>query len=199
MTQTKKIGLTGGIASGKTTVSDCFKNIGIQIIDADDISHEITEPNGSAFNEIIESFGINIIDKKGYIDRKKMRSIIFDDPAKKKVLEAIIHPKVSENIFKSVTNSNECYLIISVPLLVETGMNRFMDRTLLVDCSEETQIERLMNRDQISSDQAKIILSNQATRKERQNVADDLIVNEKNVTLNELRTEVLKLHEYYSN
>lgn len=199
MTQTKKIGLTGGIASGKTTVSDCFKNIGIQIIDADDISHEITEPNGSAFNEVIESFGTNIIDKKGYIDRKKMRSIIFDDPLKKKVLEAIIHPKVSENIFKSVTNSNECYLIISVPLLVETGMNRFMDRTLLVDCSEETQIERLMNRDQISSDQAKIILSNQATRKERQNVADDLIVNEKNVTLNELRTEVLKLHEYYSN
>lgn len=199
MTQTKKIGLTGGIASGKTTVSDCFKNIGIQIIDADEISHEITEPNGSAFNEVIESFGTNIIDKKGYIDRKKMRSIIFDDPAKKKVLEAIIHPKVSEAIFKSVTNSNECYLIISVPLLVETGMNRFMDRTLLVDCSEETQIERLMNRDQISSDQAKIILSNQATRKERQNVADDLIVNEKNVTLNELRTEVLKLHEYYSN
>ena len=199
MTQTKKIGLTGGIASGKTTVSDCFKNIGIQIIDADDISHAITEPNGSAFNEIIESFGKNIIDKKGYIDRTKMRSIIFDDPAKKKVLEAIIHPKVSENIFKSVTNSNECYLIISVPLLVETGMNRFMDRTLLVDCSEETQIERLMNRDQISSDQAKIILSNQATRKERQNVADDLIVNEKNVTFNELRTEVLKLHEYYSN
>ena len=199
MTQTKKIGLTGGIASGKTTVSDCFKNIGIQIIDADEISHEITEPNGSAFNEVIESFGTNIIDKKGYIDRKKMRSIIFDDPTKKKVLEAIIHPKVSENIFKSVTNSNECYLIISVPLLVETGMNRFMDRTLLVDCSEETQIERLMNRDQISSDQAKIILSNQATRKERQNVADDLIVNEKNVTLNELRTEVLKLHEYYSN
>ena len=198
MTQTKKIGLTGGIASGKTTVSDCFKNIGIQIIDADDISHEITEPNGSAFNEVIESFGTNIIDKKGYIDRKKMRSIIFNDPAKKIVLEAIIHPKVSENIFKSVTNSNECYLIISVPLLVETGMNRFMDRTLLVDCSEETQIERLMNRDQISSDQAKIILSNQATRKERQNVADDLIVNEKNVTLNELRTEVLKLHEYYS-
>ena len=99
MTQTKKIGLTGGIASGKTTVSDCFKNIGIQIIDADDISHKITEPNGSAFNEIIESFGINIIDKKGYIDRKKMRSIIFDDPLKKKVLDAIIHPKVSENIF----------------------------------------------------------------------------------------------------
>ena len=193
-----KIGLTGGIASGKTTVSDYFKRIGISVIDADVISHEVTKPNGSAFEEIISSFGSNILDDNGLIDRKKMRSIIFDDASKKKILEGIIHPKVREEMFNLVSKSNDHYLIVSVPLLIETGMNKMMNRTLVVDCSEETQIQRLIERDKITLDEAQSILRNQIDRSTRQRAADDLIVNEKNVSFNELEEEVLELHKRYS-
>ena len=197
MAKCKKIGLTGGIASGKTTVSDCFKKLGTKVIDADVISHEVTEPSGSAFEEILSEFGSEILDEKGLINRKKMRAIIFDDQSQKKILEEIIHPKVRDEMFKRINKSDDHYLIVSVPLLVETGMNRIMDRTLLVDCSEDTQIERLMHRDKITLNEARAILKNQASRSDRKKIADDLIVNEKNVTLIELENEVLELHKYY--
>ena len=198
MSKSIKIGLTGGIASGKTTVSDFFKQFGTKVIDADVISHQVTKPDGTAFQEIISSFGSSVLDENGLIDRKKMRAIIFDDVNKKKMLERIIHPKVREEMFNSVSQSNDHYLIVSVPLLVETGMNEMMDRTLVVDCSEETQIERLMHRDKITLGEAKSILRNQTNRSTRLKAADDLIVNEKNVTLNELEKEVLKLNKLYS-
>jgi len=197
MAKCKKIGLTGGIASGKTTVSDCFKKLGTKVIDADVISHEVTEPSGSAFEEILSEFGSEILDEKGLINRKKMRAIIFDDESQKKILEEIIHPKVRDEMFKRINKSDDHYLIVSVPLLVETGMNRIMDRTLLVDCSEDTQIERLMHRDKITLNEARAILKNQASRSDRKKIADDLIVNEKNVTLIQIENEVLELHKYY--
>ena len=198
MTKCKKIGLTGGIASGKTTVSDCFKKLGTQVIDADIISHEVTEPSGSAFEVILSEFGSEILDEKGLINRKKMRAIIFNDPSQKKILENIIHPKVRDEMFQRINKSDDHYLIVSVPLLVETGMHQIMDRNLLVDCSEDTQIERLMHRDKITLNEARAILKNQASRSDRKKIADDLIVNENNVTLIELENEVLELHKYYS-
>ena len=198
MTKCKKIGLTGGIASGKTMVSDCFKKLGTQVIDADVISHEVTEPSGSAFEEILSEFGSEILDEKGLINRKKMRVIIFNDPSQKKILEKIIHPKVRDEIFQRINKSDDHYLIVSVPLLVETGMHQIMDRNLLVDCSEDTQIERLMHRDKITLNEARAILKNQASRSDRKKIADDLIVNENNVTLIELEDKVLELHKYYS-
>ena len=198
MTKCKKIGLTGGVASGKTTVSDCFKKLGTQVIDADVISHEVTEPSGSAFEEILSEFGSEILDEKGLINRKKMRVIIFNDPSQKKILEEIIHPKVRDEMFQRINKSDNHYLIVSVPLLVETGMHQIMDRNLLVDCSEDTQIERLMHRDKITLNEARAILKNQASRSDRKKIADDLIVNENNVTLIELESEVLELHKYYS-
>ncbi len=199
MSKSIKIGLTGGVASGKTTVSNFFKQFGIEVIDADVISHQVTKPDGTAFQEIISSFGSSFLDENGLIDRKKMREIIFDDTSKKETLERIIHPKVREEMFKLISQSGDHYLIISVPLLVETGMNQIMDRTLVVDCSEETQIKRLMNRDEITYDEAQSILNNQVDRSARLKVADDLIVNENNVSLNDLEKEVLGLHERYSN
>ena len=198
MSKSIKIGLTGGIASGKTTVSDFFKQFGTKVIDADVISHQVTKPDGTAFQEIISSFGSSVLDENGLIDRKKMRKIIFDDVSKKEMLERIIHPKVREEMFNLASQSNDHYLIVSVPLLVETGMNEMMDRTLVVDCSEETQIERLMHRDKITLGEAKSILRNQTNRSTRLKAADDLIVNEKNVTLNELEKEVLELNKRYS-
>ena len=198
MTKCKKIGLTGGVASGKTTVSDCFKKLGTQVIDADVISHEVTEPSGSAFEEILSEFGSEILDEKGLINRKKMRVIIFNDPSQKKILEEIIHPKVRDEMFQRIDKSDDHYLIVSVPLLVETGMHQIMDRNLLVDCSEDTQIERLMHRDKITLNEARAILKNQASRSDRNKIADDLIINEKNVTLVELEDKVLELHKNYS-
>ena len=198
MSKSIKIGLTGGIASGKTTVSNFFKQFGTGVIDADVISHQVTKPDGTAFQEIISSFGSSVLDENGLIDRKKMRKIIFDDVSKKEMLERIIHPKVREEMFNLASQSNDHYLIVSVPLLVETGMNEMMDRTLVVDCSEETQIERLMHRDKITLGEAKSILRNQTNRSTRLKAADDLIVNEKNVTLNELEKEVLELNKRYS-
>ena len=198
MSKSIKIGLTGGIASGKTTVSNFFKQFGAEVIDADVISHQVTKPDGTAFQEIISSFGSSVLDENGLIDRKKMRKIIFDDVSKKEMLERIIHPKVREEMFNLASQSNDHYLIVSVPLLVETGMNEMMDRTLVVDCSEETQIERLMHRDKITLGEAKSILRNQTNRSTRLKAADDLIVNEKNVTLNELEKEVLELNKHYS-
>ena len=168
------------------------------MIDADVISHQVTKPGGTAFQEIISSFGSSVLDENGLIDRKKMRKIIFDDVSKKEMLEKIIHPKVREQMFNLASQSNDHYLIVSVPLLVETGMNEMMDRTLVVDCSEETQIERLMHRDKITLGEAKSILKNQTNRSTRLKAADDLIVNEKNVTLNELEKEVLELNKRYS-
>ena len=198
MTKCKKIGLTGGIASGKTMVSDCFKKLGTQVIDADIISHEVTAPSGSAFEEILSEFGSEILDEKGLINRKKMRAIIFNDPSQKKILENIIHPKVRDEMFQRINKSDDHYLIVSVPLLVETGMHQIMDRNLLVDCSEDTLIKRLMHRDKITLNEARAILKNQASRSDRKKIADDLIVNENNVTLIELENEVLELHKYYS-
>ena len=198
MTKCKKIGLTGGVASGKTTVSDCFKKLGTQVIDADVISHEITKPSGSAFEEILSEFGSEILDEKGLINRKKMRALIFNDPSQKKILENIIHPKVRDEMFQRINKSDDHYLIVSVPLLVETGMHQIMDRNLLIDCSEDTQIDRLMHRDKITLNEARAILKNQASRSDRKKIADDLIVNENNVTLIELENEVLELHKYYS-
>ena len=198
MSKSIKIGLTGGIASGKTTVSDFFKQFGTKVIDADVISHQVTKPGGTAFQEIISSFGSSVLDENGLINRKKMRKIIFNDVSKKEMLERIIHPKVREEMFNLASQSNDHYLIVSVPLLVETGMNEMMDRTLVVDCSEETQIERLMHRDKITLGEAKSILRNQTNRSTRLKAADDLIVNEKNVTLNELEKEVLELNKRYS-
>ena len=198
MSKSIKIGLTGGIASGKTTVSDFFKQFGTKVIDADVISHQVTKPGGTAFQEIISSFGSSVLDENGLINRKKMRKIIFNDVSKKEMLERIIHPKVREEMFNLASQSNDHYLIVSVPLLVETGMNEMMDRTLVVDCSEETQIERLIHRDKITMGEAKSILRNQTNRSTRLKAADDLIVNEKNVTLNELEKEVLELNKRYS-
>ena len=198
MSKSIKIGLTGGIASGKTIVSDFFKQFGTKVIDADVISHQVTKPGGTAFQEIMSSFGSSVLDENGLINRKKMRKIIFNDVSKKEMLERIIHPKVREEMFNLASQSNDHYLIVSVPLLVETGMNEMMDRTLVVDCSEETQIERLMHRDKITLGEAKSILRNQTNRSTRLKTADDLIVNEKNVTLNELEKEVLELNKRYS-
>ena len=177
MNETFKIGLTGGIASGKTTVCNLFKDLSVEIIDADVISHELSKKGGAAFEEIIEAFEDEIIGNDGELDRKKLRSIVFNDDSKKKMLEGIIHPKVLLSINEKIKASQSDYLIISVPLMIETGMNAMMDRVLLIDCNVETQIERLSQRDQSSREEAIKIIESQASIEAKRELSDDKIIN----------------------
>ena len=199
MNETFKIGLTGGIASGKTTVCDLFKELSVEIIDADVISHELSKKGGAAFEEIIEAFEDEIIGNDGELDRKKLRSIVFNDDSKKKMLEGIIHPKVLLSINEKIKASQSDYLIISVPLMIETGMNAMMDRVLLIDCNVETQIERLSQRDQSSREEAIKIIESQASIESKRELSDDRIINNNETSIEELTLKVKELDDFYRN
>ena len=199
MNETFKIGLTGGIASGKTTVCDLFKELSVEIIDADVISHELSKKGGAAFEEIVEAFGDQIIGDDGELDRKKLRSIVFNDNTKKKMLERIIHPKVLLSINEKIKASQSDYLIISVPLMIETGMNAMMDRVLLIDCNVETQIERIIQRDQTSREEAIKIIESQASIESKRELSDDRIINNNETSIEELTLKVKELNDFYRN
>ena len=199
MNETFKIGLTGGIASGKTTVCNLFKDLSVEIIDADVISHELSKKGGAAFEEIIEAFEDEIIGDDGELDRKKLRSIVFNDNTKKKILERIIHPKVLLSINEKIKASQSDYLIISVPLMIETGMNAMMDRVLLIDCNVETQIERLSQRDQSSREEAIKIIESQASIESKRELSDDRIINNNETSIEELTLKVKELDDFYRN
>ena len=199
MNETFKIGLTGGIASGKTTVCDLFKELSVEIIDADVISHELSKKGGAAFEEIIEAFEDEIIGDDGELDRKKLRSIVFNDNTKKKILERIIHPKVLLSINEKIKASQSDYLIISVPLMIETGMNAMMDRVLLIDCNVETQIQRLIQRDQTSREEAIKIIESQASIESKRELSDDRIINNNETSIEELTLKVKELDDFYRN
>jgi len=199
MNETFKIGLTGGIASGKTTVCDLFKELSVEIIDADVISHELSKKGGAAFEEIIEAFEDEIIGDDGELDRKKLRSIVFNDNTKKKMLERIIHPKVLLSINEKIKASQSDYLIISVPLMIETGMNAMMDRVLLIDCNVETQIERIIQRDQTSREEAIKIIESQASIESKRELSDDRIINNNETSIEELTLKVKELDDFYRN
>ena len=199
MNETFKIGLTGGIASGKTTVCNLFKELSVEIIDADLISHQLSKKGGAAFEEIVEVFEDKIIGHDGELDRKKLRSIVFNDNTKKKMLEKIIHPKVLLSIKEKIEASQADYLIISVPLMIETGMNAMMDRLLLIDCNIETQIERLIKRDQTSREEAISIIESQASIESKRELSDDRIINNKETSIEELTVKVKELDDFYRN
>ena len=197
MNETFKIGLTGGIASGKTTVCDLFKELSVEIIDADVISHELSKKGGAAFEEIIEAFEDEIIGDDGELDRKKLRSIVFNDNTKKKILERIIHPKVLLSINEKIKASQSDYLIISVPLMIETGMNAMMDRVLLIDCNVETQIERIIQRDQTSREEAIKIIESQSSIESKRELSDDRIINNNETSIEELTLKVKEMNDLY--
>ena len=197
MNETFKIGLTGGIASGKTTVCNLFKDLLVEIIDADVISHELSKKGGAAFEEIVEAFGDQIIEDDGELDRKRLRSIVFNDNLKKKMLERIIHPKVLLSINEKIKASQSDYLIISVPLMIETGMNAMMDRVLLIDCNVETQIERIIQRDQTSREEAIKIIESQASIESKRELSDDRIINNNETSIEELRLKVKEMNDFY--
>jgi dephospho-CoA kinase len=188
--------LTGGIASGKTAVSDGFRRLGVPVIDTDVIARQLVEPGQPALALITEIFGPGILDSTGGLDRKKMRETIFSDRKKKAQLEQVLHPMIGEEVLKRLEQLSAPYCILVVPLYAESGSYRWVDRVLLVDASEEQQIRRVMARDDISSEQAKAILVAQASRAERAALADDVIDN--SGTPDALEDKIETLHKKYS-
>jgi len=197
MNRSFKIGLTGGIASGKSTVANLFSDLGIEIIDADEIVHSITSKHGSAYEKIVKHFGKGLLGHDNELDRKKLRTIIFNNSELRKDLEQIIHPEVHSIINHLTLESKELYQIIVIPLLIETDYQDFVDRILIIDCSLEIQLERLMDRDDETLESAKKIVANQIEREKRLKFADDIIKNEKKTSIEKLKEKVLQLHKNY--
>ena len=197
MSRSLKIGLTGGIASGKSTVANIFSDLGVEIIDADQIAHSITSKKSNAYDKIVKHFGKAVLGDDDELDRKKLRRIIFNNSESRKDLEQIIHPEVHSIINRKTTESKDPYQIIVIPLLIETGYQNFVDRILIIDCSLETQLARLMDRDNETLENAKKIIANQIERNQRLKLTDDIIKNEKETSINNLKKKVLQLHQSY--
>lgn len=189
------IGLTGGIASGKSTVCAYFERLGIDIVDADLIAREIVASGTPALSEIADLFGETIVDQLGQLDRAALREEIFADPEQRRQLEAITHPRIRQQMWRQVRAAKSLYVILAVPLLVEGGLDRTVDRVLVIDVSEQTQRERLAIRDHTSPEQIDQILAAQASACERLAIADDVIDN--NAGLDALSAQVAALHRIY--
>jgi dephospho-CoA kinase len=195
-----KLGLTGGIGSGKTYVANLLAGWGASVIDTDQIAHALTAPEGLAIAPIRETFGADLIGPDGALDRARMRELVFATPAKRTALEGILHPLIAQEVFVQAQAVTGLYAVFVVPLLVESGRWRDrIDRLCVVDCEETTQIERVQARSGIPIDTIRRILAAQATRAQRLAVADDIIVNSANTTLEELEKQVLVLHEGWCN
>jgi dephospho-CoA kinase len=190
-----KIGLTGGIASGKSTVADMFAELGIPVIDTDVIARDLVMPGLPALAEIRERFGEGVIDGSGNLDRAAMRKLVFSNDQARRDLEAILHPRIGAETRRQSAEANGPYQVIVVPLLLESQLRQFVDRVLVVDCSEETQIRRLTARDTESAEQARRILAAQASRHDRLAIADDVIHNDRDLA--HLRDQVLQLDRKY--
>ena len=190
-----RVGLTGGIASGKSTVADMFAACGVPVIDTDVIAREVVAPGMPALGEIRSRFGDGVFDDSGRLDRAALRKLIFENDRARTDLEAILHPRIGEETRRQSHEAGGPYQIIVVPLLVESSLRGFVDRILVVDCDEETQIERLLARDTESRRQARRILAAQASREERLAIADDVIDNSSD--LDSLRTRVGELDVSY--
>jgi dephospho-CoA kinase len=190
-----RVALTGGIASGKSTVADLFSEYGVPIIDTDVIARQLVRPGEPALEEIRATFGDEVFDADGGLDRKSMREIVFSDPQRRKQLESILHPKIREAVAAQSESVNGPYQIIAVPLLVGSPIQEFIDRVLVVDCDEDTQLNRLLARDAESEDQARRILAAQASRQDRLAIADDVILNDEELT--DTRGQVDALHSKY--
>lgn len=189
------IGITGGIGSGKTAATNLFEKLGINVVDADIAAREVVEKGSIALQKIAERFGQDILLDDQSLNRAKLRSIIFNDPNEKKWLEQLTHPLIRENIIANLQAANSPYVILSSPLLVESGQSSLSNKIVVVDVPEDTQLKRASQRDNNSIEQIKAIMAAQISRSERLTYADHIIDNNQDLTF--LEQQVQTLHEYF--
>jgi len=195
MSVSLKVGLTGGIATGKTAVSNIFSELGVPIIDADVISHQLVARGQPALSEIVQTFGSEMLQSDGHLNRLALRQRVFSDVEERKKLEAILHPKIYAEILNQINQLDSRYCIISVPLLLETKQQHQVDRIAVVDSPVTLQYQRLEQRNGLSPKQIEQILRAQLSREIRLASADDVIDN--STDFNALTLQVHKLHEFY--
>ncbi|MGE5241648.1 MAG: dephospho-CoA kinase [Bacteroidota bacterium] len=190
-----RIGLTGGIGSGKSAATLLFSARGAPVIDTDEIAHALVEPGQPAYDEIVKSFGEDILDGNHRINRDRLRERVFENATERKRLEAILHPRIREVVRAKIADLESPYCIVVVPLLIESGFDDLVDRVLVVDASENLQIQRTVTRSGLSEPEIRKIMSAQATRAQRLQRADDVIEN--NADRKQLEKEVERLHHWY--
>ena len=190
-----KIGLTGGIGSGKSTAAEQFLKLGAPVIDADVIAREIVEPGKPAFEAVIAAFGDQIVGEDGRLDRKALRNIVFADPEQKSRLESILHPQIYTEILHQLEQIAYPYCVVVIPLLAESKRNYPLDRILVVDLPEKLQIDRTTARDKESEKHIEQIIRSQASRQQRLSIADDVIEN--SGTPETLLKNIDSLHQKY--
>lgn len=192
-----KIGLTGGIGSGKSKVADMLEQWGAGIIDTDVIAHQLTAPEGAAMPAIQQAFGAEVVTPEGALDRAAMRALAFRDPQARTRLEGILHPMIGEQVLAQAACAQAPYVVFVVPLLVESGRRWIerVDRVCVVDCSPATQVARVQTRSGLTPEVIERIMSVQVSRQARLAVADDVVDNDEHVTLEALRAQVRELHE----
>lgn len=189
------IGLTGGIGSGKSAVSDRFATLGVPVIDTDRLARDLVEPGQPALAEIEAAFGAACLDSQGRLRRDHLRERVFADPASRRRLEAILHPRIRASMHARIARLAAPYCVVVIPLLVETGMTDLVDRILVVDVPEAEQIRRVVARDGVTVEQARRVLDAQASRARRLARADDVLENAGDLDL--LDRRVADLHDRY--
>ena len=190
------VGLTGGIGSGKSAAAQVFEELGITVIDTDAVAHALTGPGGAAIEPIRAAFGAAYLTPEGALERARMRELVFANASKKRLLESILHPLIRARTSELVRAARGPYVILMIPLLVESGdYRRRCQRILVVDCPEELQVERVMARSGLSAEQVRAIMTNQVTREARLAAADDVIDNSHDLA--QLRRQVEALHARY--
>jgi dephospho-CoA kinase len=190
------VGLTGGIGSGKSTAGQVFEELGTTVIDTDALAHALTGAGGAAIEPIRAAFGADYVTPDGALDRARMRELVYADAAKKRLLESILHPMIRSQTSELVQAARGAYVILMIPLLIESHDYRGRcQRILVVDCPEGLQVERVMARSGLAADQVRAIMANQVTRSVRLAAADDVIDNSQHPA--QLRRQVEALHARY--
>ena len=194
-TRPYRIGLTGGIASGKSTAAKFFGALGIPILDSDQIARDVVEPGQPPLERLVKRFGPSILTADGHLDRPALRDIVFSDPMARADLEALTHPAIGAAMEARSAEAGGPYQVLVIPLLVEKNLSSHVDRVLVVDCDEELQVRRLRDRDGSTPEQAQAILGAQAPRAARLRAADDVITNEADMSA--VQDQVTALHARY--
>jgi dephospho-CoA kinase len=190
-----RIGLTGGIASGKSAAVAQFRGFGVAVIDADESARRVVAPGTPGLTEVVGQFGQEVLDADGTLNRRRLRALIFADSDKRRALESILHPLIRADMEEHAELATGSYVVLAIPLLIESGSYDRIDRILVVDVTEEIQLQRVLSRDGGTADQARAIIAAQAGRERRLQAADDVLDN--SGTLIDLRRRVDELHRSY--